>query len=262
MALNSGFAAAAPFDIAGRVAIVTGASSGIGRHLAAMLARQGALVGVAARRTDELKALVAEIEADGGRAAAAAMDIADPSSIVAGVDAIEAALGPVSLLVNNAGWAFTKPMLDVSEEEIGRILAINLDGNVALAREVARRLIARGEGGSIINVASILGLKVSRFVSAYSVSKAALIAATQQLAMELGPHGIRVNALAPGYVRTALSEKFFEASAEKVRPRIPLRRFLEVGDLDGPVLLLLSDAGSMITGTTLIADGGHSIVPA
>lgn len=250
------------FDIEGRVALVTGASSGIGRHFARMLAGRGCRVGLAARRLGELESLADEIETAGGYAAPIALDIGETETIPAALDQLETRLGPASLLVNNAGLAFTEAFVDTTPADVERIIGVNLTGNVALARIFAERLAARDAPGSIVNVTSVTSLKVARFISAYCMTKAALLAATRQLALHWGPRGIRVNALAPGYVRTALSEHFFATSAERIRPRIPMRRFLEPCDLDGALLLLLSDAGRAITGANLVVDAGHAIAEA
>jgi NAD(P)-dependent dehydrogenase (short-subunit alcohol dehydrogenase family) len=187
------------------------------------------------------------------------MDVASDDSIKAAFAEIAQTLPPVSIVVNNAGAALTKPVLDITAEEWRTIMRTNLSGAWTVSNIAGRQMIDNQIQGSIINIGSILGFIAMKAVSAYSVSKAGLLELTQQLAAEFGPHGIRVNAIAPGYVRTALSEEFFARSAERMAARIPLRRFLEPSDLDGPLLLLASDAGRAITGATLVVDCGHHV---
>ena len=242
-----------PDALAGKNALVTGASSGLGRHFAQLLARHGATVIVAARRLAELDALVATLP-NGARAVA--LDIRD----AAAVEATVAAQGPLDLVVNNAGVASTQPALDVDDDAWQRVLDTNLSGAFRVARGAARALAAAKRGGAIVNIASVLGLRVTKQVPAYVAAKAGLIKLTEALALEFAPLSIRVNALAPGYVETDLNRDFLRSPAgETMVRRVPMRRFGQPDDLDGALLLLASDAGRYITGATLVVDGGHTL---
>ena len=242
------------FDLAGKRAMVTGASSGLGRHFSRVLAGAGAEVTVAARRKEALDDLVSQIVAEGGLAKAVTLDVQSRQSITAALDAA----GPIDLLVNNAGVTNTKPVLDQTEEDFDFILDTNLKGGFLVATEAARRMRDAGLPGSIINIASILGLRQGGQVTPYAISKAAVIQMTKQLALELARHDIRVNALAPGYVSTELNDAFFESDAGKALiKRIPQRRLGDLSDLDGPLLLLASDASRYMTGAIISVDGGH-----
>lgn len=249
------------FCIEGRRALVTGASSGLGRRFALTLAHAGAEVIVAARRADKLTGLVAELEALSARAFAVNLDVTQPSSIAACFDEVERlAGGAADILVNNAGVTVTKPVLQQTEADWDAVVGTNLKGSWMVAQEAARRLVAVSRGGSLINIASILGERVAGGVAPYAISKAGLVQATKAMALELARHGIRVNAILPGYVVTDLNSDFLESEAgQKLRARIPTRRFGQLRDLDGPLLLLASDAGSHITGATLAVDGGHLV---
>lgn len=246
-------------DLGGKVALVTGASGGLGGRFARTLAASGAAVALAARRVDRLEALAGEIAAAGGRAVAVAMDVTQDASVAAAFDAAEAALGPVDVLINNSGIAGRgAPMRDVPPAEFAAVLEVNLVGAYRVAREAAGRLIAAGREGSIVNVASILGLRVGSGVGAYAASKAGLAQLTRAMALEWARHGIRVNALAPGYILTDLNRAFFDSEPGKAMiRRIPQRRLGEPADLDGPLLLLASDASRYMTGAVLVVDGGH-----
>lgn len=248
------------FTLAGRTALVTGASSGLGRHFAIVLARAGARVAVAARRTDRLRALVGEIEAAGGTAAAVPLDVTEASAIAPAFDAAEAALGPVTVLVNNAGIPAGSWFTRTSDEEWRRVLDVNLDGVFRVGREAARRMQAAKTGGSIINIASVLGLGVLKTVAPYAASKAAVIHLTKAMALELARDGIRVNALAPGYVETELNAAYLASEAgQRMIGRVPLGRVGHLEDLDGPLLLLASDAARYMTGSVMVIDGGQSL---
>ncbi|MDA1185568.1 MAG: glucose 1-dehydrogenase [Acidobacteria bacterium] len=249
-----------PFRMDGRVALVSGASSGLGRHFAGVLARAGARVALGARRADETRKAAEEIAADGGTSVAVPLDVTDQSSIDAALDAIEARFGKVDTLVNNAGVASAQPSLDVDGEAWDRILDTNLKGAWLLARACASRLVAGGAPGAIVNIASIVGHRVSGGLMPYAVSKAGMVHMTRVLAMEWARHGIRVNAIAPGYIETDLNREFLRSEAgERLRARVPQRRFGEPDDLDGALLLLASDAGRFITGVSLPVDGGHLV---
>ena len=239
--------------LAGRTALVTGASSGLGRHFAQLLAAHGARVIAAARRKAELDALVATL---GGGASAVALDLRD----AAAVERTLAAQGPLDIVVNNAGVAHTEPALDLDEDDWQRVLDTNLSGAFRVTRGVARALRDAKKGGAIVNVASVLGYRVAKQVPAYVAAKAGLIRLTEALALELAPLGIRVNALAPGYIETDLNREFLHSPAgETMVKRVPTRRFGRPDDLDGALLLLASDAGRYMTGTTITVDGGHML---
>jgi NAD(P)-dependent dehydrogenase (short-subunit alcohol dehydrogenase family) len=246
--------------LAGRVALVTGASSGLGRHFARLLARHGARVAIAARRTDALATLAAEIAAEGGIADPVALDVRDPASVSAAVAAVAAKAGALDILVNNAGVAMTKPALLTTEDEWRQVLDTNLDGAFRVARACAQAMADAKRGGVIVNIASILGMRVAKQLAAYIAAKAALLRLSEALALEWAAHGIRVNALAPGYIETELNRDFLRSPAgESLGKRVALRRFGTPSDLDGPLLLLVSPAGGYITGATLTVDGGHTL---
>lgn len=250
-----------PFALDGRTALVTGASSGLGRHFALVLARAGAKVAVAARRLDRLEALAAEIRAGGGQAVAVALDVTEAASVATAFDAAEAALGPVDILINNAGVPAGSFFTRTSDAEWRAVLDVNLDGVFRVGREAARRMSARTPaGGAIINVASVLGIGVLKAVAPYSASKAAVIHLTKAMALELARDGIRVNALAPGYVETELNAAFLASEAgRRMIGKVPLGRVGRLDDLDGALLLLASDAGRYITGSVIVVDGGQTL---
>jgi len=247
------------FDLTGKTALVTGASQGLGAGFARTLAGAGAKVALAARQTAKLEALQAEITAAGGEAAAVAMDVTDPASVAAAFDAAESALGPVDVLVNNAGIAVTKPFLDMTVEDWDSVLDTNLKGCFLAGQEAARRMAGTG-GGSIINIASILGQQVIGHLSGYCTSKAGLIHLTKAMGLELARVGVRVNALAPGYIETPINTEFFHTPAgEKLVKGIPQRQLGQSEDLDGALLLLASDASKYMTGTVVTVDGGFLV---
>lgn len=248
------------FRLDGRRALVTGASSGLGHHFALVLARAGATVAVAARRVDRLAETVTEIESLGGQALAVKLDVTDPASVGACFDEIAAKLGAPDLIVNNAGAAVSRPLLEQSVSDWDTVLDTNLKGAWLVAQEGARRLIEAGLPGVIVNIASITGGRVAGGVAPYCASKAGLIHLTRAMALELARERIRVNALAPGYVQTELNRDFLASQAgERLKRRIPQRRFGRPEDLDGPLLLLASEAGAYMTGSILFADGGHLV---
>ena len=247
------------FDLSNEVVVVTDASSGLGRRFAEVLAANGAKVALAARRLDRLEALAGEIRGRGGAAMAVALDVSDRAAVPRAFDAVEAELGPVTVLINNAGIAREGSTLKASHEDWRAVLDTNLDAVFDLAQEAARRMVARG-GGNIVNIASIFGLRPAKGVAAYAVSKAAVVQLTRVMALELANKGVRVNALAPGYVVTEINRDFFATpDAEKVIRAIPMGRVGQVEDLDGAILLLASPASRFMTGAVLLVDGGHAM---
>ncbi|WP_373489205.1 SDR family NAD(P)-dependent oxidoreductase [Blastomonas sp.] len=245
-------------DLSGQRILITGASSeGFGAHFARLLARCGAHVVVAARRIDALDALVAEIAADSGSASAVRMDVADLASVR---DALAGA-GAIDTCINNAGVAVTKRALDQTEADYDFVMDTNLKGAWQVATEAARVMRDAG-GGNIINIASITGYQPAGGNAPYVMSKAGVLHMTRQLAMELARFNIRVNALAPGYFLTDINRAQLAGEAgEPLRKRIAMRRYGELCDLDGPLLLLASDASRFMTGSVITVDGGHLVQP-
>ena len=252
--------AAEIFSLKGRVALVTGASSGLGVQFARALADNGATVALAARRTDRLEALKDEIERKGGKALAIAADVTDRAAMARAFDAAEKAFGTVTILVNNAGIAHGGRAVEMPAEEWQKILSTNLDAVFFWAQEAARRMLAAKAQGAIVNIASVLGLAVAKGAVAYATAKAGVVQVTKALAVELAFKGVRVNAIAPGWFVTEMNHDYLigEAGAA-IKREIPMGRFGNPGDLDGALLLLVSDAGSYITGTTVVVDGGQVI---
>jgi NAD(P)-dependent dehydrogenase (short-subunit alcohol dehydrogenase family) len=245
-------------DLTGKRALVTGASAGLGAHFARTLARAGAEVLLAARRKEALAAVADRIMGEGGRCRTIRLDVADPASIAGA----EEQLAGIDILVNNAGVVREGAALDQSEDDWDQVIDTNLKGSFLLARSAARVMRAHGRGGAIVNIASILGLRQGGGVLSYAVSKAAVIQLTKTLALELARYKIRVNALAPGYIATDLNGGFWESEPGKAMiRRIPQRRLGRPEDLDGPLLLLASDAAAYMTGSVLIVDGGHLVSP-
>jgi NAD(P)-dependent dehydrogenase (short-subunit alcohol dehydrogenase family) len=243
------------FSLSGRVALVTGATGALGRHFARVLHEAGATVVLAARRRDAAEAVATEL---GERARAVAMDVADEASVAAGLDAA----GLCEIVVNNAGIAVTRRFLDQTAQDWDAVMGVNLRGAFLVGREAARRLAEAGRPGSIVNVSSILGARVIPGVASYEASKAGLTHLTRGMAVELARHGIRVNALAPGYIATEINAGYFAGEAGRAMvARIPQRRLGEPRDLTGPLLLLASEAGAHMTGSVLVVDGGHSVAP-
>ena len=250
--------AARLFDLTGRVALVTGASSGLGERFAEVLAEAGATVALVARRRERLAAVAERIGKAGGRATAIAADVLDRDAMRRAFDAAETAFGTVDILVNNAGVVHASRAIELPEEEWRRVVGTDLDAVFFWSQEAARRMLAAGKGGAIINISSVLGFGAAKGVIAYATAKAGVIQLTRALALELTSKGIRVNAIAPGWIVTDLNRDYLasEKGAAIVRD-IPVGRFGEPRDLDGALLLLASDAGRFITGTTLVADGGQ-----
>jgi NAD(P)-dependent dehydrogenase (short-subunit alcohol dehydrogenase family) len=253
-------AAANIFSLKGKVALVTGASSGLGLRFAECLAENGAAVVLVARRADRLAAVQARIEKSGGGAFAVEADVRDRTAMTAAFDTAEKKFGTVTILVNNAGVAHAGRAVEMSEEEWRRILSTNLDAVFYWAQEAARRMLTAGCGGAIVNIASVLGLGVDKGVIAYATAKAGVIQMTKALALELAFKGIRVNAIAPGWIVTEMNRDYLESErGAALKREIPVGRFGEARDLDGPLLLLVSDAGRYVTGATIVADGGQVV---
>lgn len=249
------------FDLTGQAAIVTGASSGLGRHFAITLARAGAKVALCARRAERIAEVAREIQAFDGRAMPVVMDVTDAASVRDGVAAAETELGAIGILINNSGVADAgATFLEQEESDWDRVMDTNLKGAWLVAREVARHMVRLGHGGRIVNVGSVLAFGAASRVAAYAASKAGLIQLTRAMAVELARNNIRVNALAPGYIETDLNRDFLSSEAGQAKlKRIPQRRFGRVEDLDGPLLLLASDASAYMTGAVITVDGGQSV---
>jgi NAD(P)-dependent dehydrogenase (short-subunit alcohol dehydrogenase family) len=246
------------FDLGGKVALVTGASGGLGLHFARTLSGAGAKVALAARRREQLEANVASIAGAGGGAMAVAMDVTDPQSVERAVAEIAESLGPATIVVNNSGIAVPGTALDVDPDGWDRVMDTNVKGAWLVARAAAKRMIEAKLEGSIVNIASILGFRVAGQVAPYATSKAGLLHLTRALAFEWARHRIRVNAIAPGYIETDINREFFASDAGKaLLARIPQRRLGRPENLDGALLLLASDASAYMTGSAIVVDGGH-----
>ena len=245
-----------PFDLSGKTALVTGASSGLGEHFARCLGAAGASVVLAARRAERLTALQAELAGKGIAASAVALDVTSADSIAA---ALEAA-GPVDIVVNNAGISIVKPALDMPEQDWDSVVNTNLRGAWLVAQGAAKRWVAAKKPGVIVNIASILGLRTIGQVAPYNASKAGLIHLTRALAMEWARYNIRINAICPGYIETEMNSAFWKTpGGQKLIDRIPQRRIGKPEHLDGSLLLLASDAGEFMTGSVITVDGGHTV---
>jgi 3-oxoacyl-[acyl-carrier protein] reductase len=248
------------FNLSGRVALVTGASSGLGERFAQVLAANGVLVALVARRRERIDALQKKIEAAGGKAVAIAADVTDRAAMTRAFDEAEKAFGTVTILVNNAGVAHSTRAVELTEEEYRRVLDTNLDAVFFNAQEAARRMLAAGARGSIVNIASVLGFGVAKGTAAYAIAKAGVVQLTKALGLELAFKGIRVNAIAPGWFVTEINRDYLMSEAgQKMTRDIPVGRFGKEGDLDGALLLLVSDAGAYIAGATIVVDGGQMV---
>ena len=252
--------AAELFDLTGRVAMITGASSGLGVRFAQVLAEQGAAVALVARRSDRLAEVKAGIETAGGRVVTIEADVLDRQAMVRAFDTAEAAFGTVDILVNNAGVAHTHRAVELPEEEWRRVVGTNLDAVFFWAQEAARRMLAAGRKGAIVNIASVLGLGASKGTIAYATAKAGVIQMTKTLGLELAFKGVRVNAIAPGWIVTEINrDHLLSERGAAIKREIPVGRFGEERDLDGALLLLVSDAGRYMAGTTVVVDGGQVV---
>ena len=248
------------FDLTGKVALVTGASAGLGVHFARTLAAAGASVAVAARRADRLASLQAELQSAGAKAVAVELDVQSGDSITAAFAAAEQALGPIDIVVNNAGISIVKPALEMPVEDWDAVVNTNLRGAWLVAQTAAKRWLTAKRAGVIVNIASILGLRTIGQVAPYNASKAGLIHLTRALAMEWARHDIRVNAICPGYIETEMNSDFWKTpGGQRLIDRIPQRRIGKPEHLDGALLLLASEAGSFMTGSVLTVDGGHTV---
>ena len=246
----------------GKGVLITGASGGLGAHFAQVAARCGARVVIGARRKGKLDALAAELTSLGAASVLAIdMDVGSDASITAAFEAIDAAGGPVDVVVNNAGIGGDGAAIDMPTADFDATIATNLRGVWLTSTEAARRWRkAEKRGGSIINIASILGERVMHYVVPYSATKAAVIQMTKGLALEWARYGIRVNAIAPGYILTEINSDYFATEAgQAMVKRVPMRRLGEAGELDGAYLLLATDASSWMTGTVIPVDGGHLV---
>jgi len=248
------------FSLVGKIALVTGASGGLGKHFAEILAGAGATVAVGARRAEKVKEVVSGITATGGKAIAVNLDVSERASIIGAFEEIEEKVGTVNICVNNAGISGRDSALDTSDDGWDEVFSTNLKGTWMVTQETTKRLVAKNIGGSIINIASILGERVMPGVLTYTVSKAGVVQLTKALALEWARHNIRINAIAPGYVETDLNRALLQSDmGKKIIQRIPQRRTGELSDLDGPLLLLASDASAFMTGVILPVDGGHLV---
>ncbi len=248
------------FSLVGKTALVTGASGGLGKHFAETLADAGAQVAIGARRADKVAEVVSGITQQGGKAIAISLDVTDRTSIVNAFDEIEQKFGTVNVCVNNAGISGRDSALGTRDEDWDSVFDTNLKGAWRVSQETAQRLVDKELGGSIINIASILGERVMPGVLTYAVTKAGIVQMTKALALEWARYNIRVNALAPGYVETDLNRELLRSEAgQKIIGRIPQRRTGNLQDLEGPLLLLASDASGFMTGAVIPVDGGHLV---
>jgi NAD(P)-dependent dehydrogenase (short-subunit alcohol dehydrogenase family) len=248
------------FDLTGKTALVTGATSGLGRRFALVLAKAGASVAITGRRVDRLETLKAEIEALGGRALPIALDVTDARSIEACVESAETGLGPVNILVNNAGMNVEAMAHEVTPEGYDTMFDTNVRGAFFMAQAVGKRMLARGEGGRIINIASIGAFTQLPGLTIYCMTKAAIAMMTKSLAKEWARKNINVNAMCPGFIETELNSDWFHTEGgQKQIKSFPRRRLGVESDLDGTLLLLASDHARFITGSLFTADDGQSL---
>jgi NAD(P)-dependent dehydrogenase (short-subunit alcohol dehydrogenase family) len=250
------------FFVADRHIFITGASSGLGEHFAKTLSERGARVSLAARRTERLQNLVKDICTTNGKAQAISMDVSDSESVAAGFDEAKKQFGAVDVAINNAGTAGRAPSIEMPAEEWLRIIDVNLNGTWYVAQQVGKQMIESGNGGSLINIASIMAYRQKAGLAAYCSSKAGVIHLTHVLALEWATHNIRVNAIAPGYIHSEMTDAVLASEAgKKMIANTPQQRAGNPEDLDGALLLLCSDASSFMTGSTITVDGGHLQTP-
>jgi NAD(P)-dependent dehydrogenase (short-subunit alcohol dehydrogenase family) len=255
-------------DLSGRVAFVTGASSGLGTQFARVLSRAGAGVVLAARRVDRLKTLRAELEAEGGDAHVVGLDVTDPASIRAAVAHAETEMGAIDILVNNSGVSRTQKLLEVTPEDYDFVMGTNTRGAFFVAQEVAKRMIARSKGeapgtftgGRIVNVASMAGLRVLSQLGVYAMSKAAVVHMTRAMALEWGRFGINVNALCPGYIDTEINHRHWQTDAgQKLVQMLPRKRVGQPQDLDAVLMMLCANESHFVNGAIIAADDGFGV---
>jgi NAD(P)-dependent dehydrogenase (short-subunit alcohol dehydrogenase family) len=247
-------------DLSGKVALITGASSGLGTRFAKVLAQAGATVALASRRIERLKELRAEIDAEGGEAHVYTLDVVDLTSVRACVGEVEADLKKIDILVNNSGVSAQGRALDVTEDEYDYVMNTNLKGAFFVAQQVAKVMTAKKTPGRIINIASVAGMRALAQLSAYCMSKAGVIHMTRAMALEWGRYGINVNAICPGYIETEINSGYFKTeSGQKLMNLLPRRRLGRPEDLDGLLLLLASDVSGFINGAAIAADDGLAV---
>jgi NAD(P)-dependent dehydrogenase (short-subunit alcohol dehydrogenase family) len=255
-------------DLSGRVAFVTGASSGLGAQFARTLSKSGAAVVLAARRIERLKTLRAELESMGGDAHVVELDVTDPDSIKSAVAHAETEMGTIDILVNNSGVSTTQKLVDVTPEDYDYVMGTNTRGAFFVGQEVAKRMIARSRGaapgtftgGRIVNVASMAGMKVLGQIGVYCMSKAAVIHMTRSMALEWGKFGINVNALCPGYIDTELNHHHWQTEAgQKLMNMTPRKRVGKPEDLDSALMMLCANESHFINGAILSADDGFGV---